>query len=189
MLLIYTVPTKPSRTRWQLWRELRRVGAILLRDGVAILPESPSAKTWMRTVAEGVTAGGGKAQIVRSRFSLADERDIARDFQRDRSREYEEIIESGRGLLDHIEREAGHAQFTFAELAELEADLEKLRRWLVAARARDRFDSPGAAQAEAVLTRCERQIARFADRTSRAEQAPAPHSGRAARTRRGARAV
>ena len=183
LLLIYSVPTKPSRTRWHVWRELRRVGAILLRDGVAILPETPTVRTWMRDVATGIATGGGSAQVARARFSLTEERDILRNFERDRSREYDEIVESCRGLLEHVDREAEHAQFTFAELAELEADLDKLRRWNTAAGERDRFRSPSAARAERVLARCERKIARFADRTSRVEGAAAPRATRKARGR------
>ena len=41
LLLIYTVPAEPTRKRAFIWRELKKVGAPYLRDGVCILPERP----------------------------------------------------------------------------------------------------------------------------------------------------
>src|SRR5438309_7457883 len=41
LLLIYTLPSQPSRKRAYVWRELKKVGAVYLRDGVAILPRRP----------------------------------------------------------------------------------------------------------------------------------------------------
>ncbi|MDQ2914434.1 MAG: hypothetical protein M3T56_14410 [Chloroflexota bacterium] len=171
MLLIYGVPTKPSRTRWHVWREIRRAGAILLRDGVAVLP-SEHAAAWMHDVARDIATGGGNAQVVTAQFSAADERAILRSFAADRAREYGEIADSCAGLLEHVDREAAHAQFTFAELAALEADIDKLRRWLEAARGRDHFKSSRVKRAEGALAQCERKIARFAEQAERAEQRP-----------------
>ena len=44
LLLIYTVPAEPSRKRAAIWRELKKVGAPYLRDGVCILPERPETR-------------------------------------------------------------------------------------------------------------------------------------------------
>ena len=39
LLLVYTVPAEPSRLRAAVWRDLKKAGAVYLRDGVCVLPE------------------------------------------------------------------------------------------------------------------------------------------------------
>jgi hypothetical protein len=52
-LLIYSVPAEPSRKRAYVWREVKKLGAIYLRDGVCIQPEQPG------TVAAAEACRGG----------------------------------------------------------------------------------------------------------------------------------
>ena len=118
LLLIYTVPTTPSRTRAYVWRELRRKGALLVRDGVAALPESAAARTWASEAAKRIAAGGGTATASRATFGTPDERRLISAFQRERDREYAEIKSSCADLLAHIAREREHAAFSFEEMEE-----------------------------------------------------------------------
>ena len=39
LVLIYTLPPEPTRKRAFVWRELKKIGAVYLRDGVCLLPE------------------------------------------------------------------------------------------------------------------------------------------------------
>jgi hypothetical protein len=39
VLLVYRLPREPSRHRVAVWRKLRDLGALYLKDGVAALPE------------------------------------------------------------------------------------------------------------------------------------------------------
>ena len=50
-LLIYTVPAQPSRKRAFIWRELKKAGAVYLRDGVCALPERPETAAVLSAVA------------------------------------------------------------------------------------------------------------------------------------------
>ncbi|MGH2561215.1 MAG: Chromate resistance protein ChrB, partial [Thermomicrobiales bacterium] len=40
-LLIYVLPSHPSRLRAAVWRDVKRAGAVYLRDGACALPERP----------------------------------------------------------------------------------------------------------------------------------------------------
>ncbi len=171
LLLIYTVPTTPSRTRAYVWREIRREGALLLRDGVATLPDRSAARSWAAEVAKRITAGGGTATTASATFGAAAERRLVAAFQKERGREYAEIASACAGLLEHIAREREHAQFTFEELEELEADLGKIRRWFADVRKRDRFKAPAGGGAERAISTCERRLARFAERASKEDLA------------------
>src|ERR1700682_1997543 len=64
LLLIYTVPAEPSRKRAFIWRELKKVGAPYLRDGVCILPERPDTLELAGVIAAKVEEFGGEATLV-----------------------------------------------------------------------------------------------------------------------------
>lgn len=190
LLLVYSVPTTPSRTRAYVWREIRRKGALLLRDGVAAAPDDPAVRQWAREVAKRLSEGGGTATTATAVFEPADERRLVVAFQKEREHEYAEVRSACAGLIEHIERERAHARLTFEELEELEADLGKIRRWLADVRARDRFGTPAARRAERALATCERRLARFAERASQVDltaRAAGPLAQRAAPRRRAGR--
>jgi hypothetical protein len=172
LLLIYTVPTTPSRTRAYVWREIRRAGALLLRDGVAALPAGADADRWVRETSRRIESAGGTATIATARLKPSDERRVVARFQQEREREYGEIVSSCEALLVHLEREREHAVFTFEEFEEFENDLEKIRRWYAMARARDRFAAPTAKRAASSIRDCERRIAAYAERASAPEAEP-----------------
>ena len=171
LLLIYTVPTTPSRTRAYVWREIRRKGALLLRDGVAALPESAAARRWAHEAAKRIASGGGTATASSATFGTADERRLISAFQVEREREYAEIRSSCAGLQAHIAREREHAEFSFEELEELEADLGKIQRWFAEVRERDWFKARAAHAAERALASCGRRLRGFAERASQVDLA------------------
>src|SRR5712691_122108 len=63
-LLIYTVPSEPSRKRAFVWRELKKAGAVYLRDGVCALPEREDAAEALAAVAAKVEEFGGEATVI-----------------------------------------------------------------------------------------------------------------------------
>ena len=40
-VLVYKLPSEPSRYRASVWRKLKAAGAVYLQNGVAALPEDP----------------------------------------------------------------------------------------------------------------------------------------------------
>src|SRR5690348_18337873 len=64
LLLIYTVPAQPSRKRATVWREIKRLGAVYLHDGVCVLPEQPGALINLRALASRIETMDGQATIV-----------------------------------------------------------------------------------------------------------------------------
>jgi hypothetical protein len=171
LLLIYTVPAEPSRKRAAIWRELKKVGAPYLRDGVCILPERPDTRERFDIITAKVQEFGGDATLV-SGARLSETRAVAlvEQFQAARDEEYHDIAREADRLLEHVARETEHRQFTYAELEELEADLGKLRRWTDQVVARDYFgEGPPEVLAEA-LERCERALGTFLETAAAHEQ-------------------
>jgi hypothetical protein len=162
LLLIYTVPAEPSRKRAAVWREVKRLGAVYLRDGVCILPERSDTLALLRALAEQIEAFGGQASLVQSAsLDPARAETVVAEFQAARADEYGEIAREAERLLDHIARETEHRDFAYPELEELEQDLGKLKRWTDQVRARDYFDAGPDANLQELLTRCDAELNTF----------------------------
>jgi hypothetical protein len=76
------------------------------------------------------------------------ERTVAR-FNAARDEEYQEVVDEAERVREEIERERRKGKFTFAELEDVESQLERVRKYLGKAEARDVFGAAGHAQAVA----------------------------------------
>ncbi len=166
ILLIYTVPAEPSRKRAFIWRALKRLGAIYLRDGVAVLPQRPDTLSQLRAVAGKIEEFDGQATLVED-IKLPDQRveAIIAQSQTARAAEYAEIAAEAERFLAHVQRETEHRDFRSAELEELEVDLGKVKTWFEQVRSRDYFGSEAVGGVQVLLTRCDDALAVFLDRT------------------------
>lgn len=158
-LLIYTVPSQPSRKRATVWRELKKLGAVYLRDGVAVLPAMPETTAALRRIAAAVAEFDGLATVVAA-AQLDEQRSATLIAQctAERAAEYAEAIREAETLLAYVAREAEHRAFTRDELATLERDVGKLTQWATQIRARDYFMAGPPGELTALFTRCERQL-------------------------------
>jgi hypothetical protein len=164
VVLVYRVPSEPSRLRAQVWRRLRQLGALYLQNAVVALPADPAAeRSLLRLQEEITTEMGGSAQVFRA-VALAGQEQVIASMNAARDEEYAEIVDRCRDFLTEIERETAATHFTYAELEENEEDLNKLRSWFEKVRGRDRFDAGGAGEAEQRLAECATVLEEFAAR-------------------------
>src|SRR5215211_583708 len=71
-VLVYTVPAQPTRKRATVWREVKRLGALYLRDGVCALPDTVAARSGLQALADRVQELEGQATVVwEARLSAA----------------------------------------------------------------------------------------------------------------------
>jgi hypothetical protein len=49
LLLVYRVPSEPTRLRASVWRRLRNLGAIYVQNSVAAAPRTPQSERLLRT--------------------------------------------------------------------------------------------------------------------------------------------
>lgn len=153
MVLIYRVPSEPTRLRATVWRRLRSLGAVYLQNSVATLPAGPVGERAMRKLRHEIIEMGGTAVLMESQ-ALVGEADVLTLFQAARDDEYEEIVDRGQDFLAQVEKEHVAEHFSFAELEENEVDLVKLQNWFEKVRARDTFGAHGRIEAEKALARC-----------------------------------
>jgi len=61
VLLAYRLPREPSTPRIALWRNLRRLGAAQLLDGLVALPADSRTREQLEWLADSVLESGGEA--------------------------------------------------------------------------------------------------------------------------------
>lgn len=65
ILLIISLPTENATVRMRAWRALKASGAVVLRDGVYLMPESGSCRVNMEAIATDVLSAGGTSMLLR----------------------------------------------------------------------------------------------------------------------------
>src|SRR4030067_849688 len=96
-LLVISLPSNRATPRMRVWRALKALGAAVLRDGVYLLPGSPSAHAAFTQQALEVQRSGGTAQVLRVD---APEAEQERQFRAlfDRAGDYARIMQNARKL-------------------------------------------------------------------------------------------
>jgi hypothetical protein len=164
-VLAVRLPAEPSRHRVAVWRELRRVGALSLGQGVWALPASPAFQQGLERALGLIERGKGEAVILEARGR--DEAQAVRLeelFTAGREEEWSEFISECGKYEAELDRELAEQKFTLAELDEEEQSLERLRRWYRELKLRDLFGAPSAGQADEHLKRCQTRLEAFAER-------------------------
>jgi DNA-binding transcriptional regulator PaaX len=163
LLLVYRVPSEPTRLRAAVWRRLKSLGAIYLQNSAAALPASVAAERALRKLRSEILDMSGTAVLL-SCSVLAGEQDVTAAFQAARDDEYEEIVDKCEDFLAQVRKEYVAEHFTYAELEENEVDLIKLRNWLAKVADRDVFGATGRQAAEQAIAGCEEALEDYAAR-------------------------
>ena len=163
LLLVYRIPSEPTRLRAAVWRRLKGLGAIYLQNSAAALPASPAAERALRKLRHDILEMSGTAALLSCEV-LAGETEVRGQFQAARDDEYEEIVDKCQDFLAGLDKEYQAEHFTYAELEENEEDLVKLRNWFGKIIERDAFGAPGRAPTEQALAKCEAALEEYAAR-------------------------
>ncbi len=161
LLLIYRVPSEPTRLRAAVWRRLKSLGAIYLQNSAAALPANAATERALRKLRREIIDMSGTAVLL-SCSVLAGESDVHKAFQAARNDEYEEIVDRCQDFLQQVQKEYAENHFTYAELEENEVDLVKLRNWLAKVQERDVFGADGRHAAEKAIEECEQSLEAYA---------------------------
>lgn len=161
LLLIYRVPSEPTRLRATVWRRLKGLGAIYLQNSVAALPAGPAAERALRLLRREILEMSGTASLL-SCSVIAGEAEIRGAFLAARDDEYEEILDKCHDFLAGLRKEYKADHFTYAELEENDEDLIKLRNWFAKIKDRDVLGAPGRPACAEALEVCERALEAYA---------------------------
>ena len=160
-ILIYRVPTEPSKNRVAVWRDMKRMGALYLQNCVCLLPNFKGVRQNMKSVRARVDELGGSSNVFETR-RIDDVDAIVESFQALSDREYAEIMEECvTKFQKEIEFERFRKNFSYEEAEEIYADLEKIKDWLARVVNRDWFGSPRRLEAERLVTQSEQLYDEF----------------------------
>ncbi len=162
-ILIYRIPSEPTRHRATVWRRLKGLGAVYLQNSVAALPANAASERSLRMLRHEITEMSGTAVLMLSTV-LVGESTVLTVYQEARTEEFEEIADKCADFLAGLEKEYTENHFTYAELEENEVDLNKLRSWFEKIVGRDEFGAPGRAEAETALGSCDQALEAYAAR-------------------------
>ena len=143
--LVTSLPTENATERMRVWRALKATGAVVLRDGVYVLPDRPDLEEVLAGLAGEIDAAGGSAHVLRVEARDAGQADTLRGLF-DRTREYAELAREITGV-----RTAASTQ----DPAVLRRQMRTLRRQFEALAAIDFFPGEAKVQVESELSEAE----------------------------------
>lgn len=145
LLLLYGLPTKKGAARVNLWRQLKKAGALPLKTSAYLLPDQPEHHERFQWLAQQVRDGGGEATIIRvTEIEGLTGEDIVRQFNEARATDYDVLRPALNELLGRNKKKLDES---FA------ADLEKLTRQFEDIRKIDFFDCPRSQDVQMLLKR------------------------------------
>lgn len=142
VFLLYRLPREPSAPRIALWRATRRLGALLLADGLVALPASARNIEHVEWLAAGIEEQGGTAStwLARARTPGASEA----------------LVAQARAALDgeyrSVVREAARLDGR-TSVAERRRAMRRLRAELHRIQTRDYFGAPSRSVAQEAVER------------------------------------
>ena len=164
LLFLAQLPAAPSSARVALWRRLRAAGAASALNGAWVLPQAEGHAELFAQLADSVRKQNGSATVfLVQAMSPTEQETLITRFQADRAREYDEFAERSRGFLDEIKEETRLRKFTFAELEEIEDDLNKLSAWFAKIKTRDFFPDARIQKATEQFETCGTALTAFAE--------------------------
>jgi hypothetical protein len=143
LLFLYGLPTQSKTARVNLWRKLKKFGA-LQRISAYILPDEPTHLERFQWLAKQVRDEGGEASVVQTtQIDGLEDQEIVRLFQTERDADYKQLTADVQAALKVAKK--GSPSFAAA--------MEKLQRRFQEIKAIDYFDSPKAKSVEDLLQR------------------------------------
>jgi hypothetical protein len=171
-LFIYRLPTQPSRVRVAVWRELRRLGALPLQQGVVAVPVVERLSGRLTEIEHRIeTEGGSSYRFTLDGLDDAQDGRLRTEWNALREQEYAEIVEECETkFAKEVEFEIFRGNLTSGEAEEIEADLDKIRSWFARVGERDQFGAANRAEAERAIAQCGELLEDFVERVYRAEE-------------------
>ncbi len=145
LLCSYRLPREPSRLRLAIWRRLKRLGAVMVHDGLWILPKDAKTHEDFEWLAEEIEERGGSVMLWEARsLPVSQDSEVVQRFRAEADERYSVIAQAARNLAPTGRRGRSSPR----SLEKAMQQLRGLERTLRLERRRDYFRAPGRQQAE-----------------------------------------
>jgi hypothetical protein len=146
LLLLLSLPPRPSSLRVRAWRRLKALGAVALKSGAYLLPFSPDRYEQFQWLAQEVQKDRGEATLLKvDRVENMKQPEVVRLFHEARNVDYASLTDRYRKLASAKGPRAAE------ELARLARELDRLADI-------DFFEAPGRQQALRAREAAERRV-------------------------------
>src|SRR5258708_7174698 len=100
LLLLYALPTKRTSARVNLWRKLKRFGAVPLKASAYVLPDDPTQYERFQWLAKEIRDATGEATLIRvAEIEGMTNAQIVEMFNQARKGDYSEVKEACRRVI------------------------------------------------------------------------------------------
>ena len=150
LLLLYALPTPRNAERVNLWRKLKRFGAVQLKTSGYVLPDEPAHFERFQWLSKQILDAGGQATLVRvAEIDGVSNEEIVGMFNAARAADYKELTATCQSALARNKK---------GKSAEFALGLGKWKQRFDEIRGIDYFHSPAADDAQMVLQRAEKSL-------------------------------
>ncbi len=149
-MLVWRLPTGLSTQRVSLWRSLRKMGAVGLTPGAAMLPYLEELQEQLDWLADEIERHDGDAWVLPvARLGDAEERRIGNQMRADREEEYAVLAHEAADVLRRSRSKPG-----MGNQSGTDKELLALQRRFLKVRQRDYFNAPGRRSVAQLIERC-----------------------------------
>lgn len=167
LLLIHQLPPKPDYFRVKIWRRLRNLGAVAIKNAVYALPNTEQSHEDFQWITREIASGGGESIVCEARVieGLSDSQ-IINLFHEARNSDYQQISNDAKAAISALRQKPGNDAGT---------RLIRLKRQFAGATAIDFFEASGRAVARKEIAALEAAIRGKRGNGSRAGRASKEH--------------
>jgi len=178
VLLIHQLPPKPTNLRVRIWRKLQKLGAVVIKSSVYVLPATDKTNEDFQWLKQEIESAGGEAAVFRAgAVEGATDKEIIAAFRKARDEEFGEITAQLDGLTGSVREQTRGQHLSAGRLTAHETELSRLHAELDRVVANDFFEAKRRNAALNAYERCQKLL--------RASQTSAPKTAKAAASREG----
>lgn len=160
LFLVHKVQTPNSRERVKVWRLIKKVGAVLHRNSVYVLPYSKERLEDFQWVCQQIRDSSGEASVFVSEAQDEKEDHLLRSlFQSNRDQEYGSVVKTGQILLNRILDTKSKKSLDESLLRLFEKEAKHLAESLQEIRNIDFFRAPSFRHAQKIIEKLQKELA------------------------------
>ena len=154
LLLIHQLPAKPAYLRVKVWRRLRALGAVAVKNAVYALPANEQTQEDFEWLLKEITEGGGEAMICEAQLiDGVSDPEVRSLFTAARDEDYEAIAREARAMAEALRQD-----LNAMTQVERRAQLARLKAKLAQVVAIDFFGANGRETVDGLLTGLETRL-------------------------------
>jgi hypothetical protein len=164
LVVLYDVPSSPSKLKVRLWREFKRIGALYPQLSICVVPDNTKSMESIKNIEKLLNNEHDFTVLTAKGRGIKDQGKILSMFRIERDKQFEEILEECQEFIDEIKLNVTNKKTTQEEAEEMEEVLEGLYRWFDRVKAID-WDEKSmiSTKVEKLLKKCGSAMDGFAE--------------------------